>query len=307
MSPTITEIEEQAVAWVIRLRDPAFADWETFEVWLSGDPSHASIYHSMAAADADLGEMIQPTTTMTPPIARLASRRRWMAAGLAVALAGLIGYSAFPGQRDLYAVETAAGKHRTVELDGSQIALNGATSIALDRRDVRYATLNRGQAMFTVRHDPARPFKVEVGGVTLVDAGTAFEVTREKRTLEVAVKQGLVIYNPGREGVRLAAGTGLRTGDADSQLSLTRLDPERVGAWRQGRLDYDGATMERISADLARNLGIVVQAAPAVSSLQFRGVISLDGGPDTVMARVGPVLGVVVTRTGQAWMLTERR
>ena len=40
----IHEIEEQAVAWVIRLRDAGAEDWEEFTDWLEADPANAAAY-----------------------------------------------------------------------------------------------------------------------------------------------------------------------------------------------------------------------------------------------------------------------
>ena len=47
-------IETAALDWVIRQRDPAFADWEDFTDWLDADPAHAEAYHEAVALDADL-------------------------------------------------------------------------------------------------------------------------------------------------------------------------------------------------------------------------------------------------------------
>ena len=53
-------IRDQALDWVIRLRDPGFDGWEDFHVWLAADPAHADVYHALALAEEDLEPLIPP-------------------------------------------------------------------------------------------------------------------------------------------------------------------------------------------------------------------------------------------------------
>ncbi|QHL90470.1 hypothetical protein GVO57_06010 [Sphingomonas changnyeongensis] len=74
--------------------------------------------------------------------------------------------------------------------DGSRVDLNGGTRIALDRGNPRFARLERGEALFTIVHDEARPFEVHAGDAVLRDLGTVFDVVREPDRLRVAVAEG---------------------------------------------------------------------------------------------------------------------
>ena len=51
-------MNEEALGWVIRTRDPEFADWEAFTAWLEADPAHAPAYDALMTADADLVRII---------------------------------------------------------------------------------------------------------------------------------------------------------------------------------------------------------------------------------------------------------
>src|SRR3546814_9914530 len=63
-----------------------------------------------------------------------------------------------------YTIATVPGARRTIDLaDGSRIELNGDTRITLDKAAPRFASLDRGEAMFHVRHDDSDPFVVMVG------------------------------------------------------------------------------------------------------------------------------------------------
>ena len=298
-------LDEQALGWVIRLRDPMFDDWETFEGWLAADPAHAETYQAIAVADADMAALLE-TAPKPAPLRQngMLSRRRWIGGAVAASLALMVGYAVLPPGSDPYAIEAAAGTPRSVTLaDGSRIDLNGGTRVTLDRKQPRFAVLDRGEATFTVVHDDARPFSVKVGAATLLDVGTIFNVTRDAGVTTVAVAEGAVIYNPQAEAVNLTAGRTLRAADGDSRLVVGEMEAGTIAVWREGRLVYDGAPLAQVAADLSRNLGIAVTATPDVAARPFRGVIVFGRDRDTVMAGLGPLLGVRVQRGADGWIL----
>lgn len=311
-------METAALDWVIRLRDPGFDGWEEFEAWLAADPAHAEAYHRLALADADMAELLAgepvPAPAAAPadlppnvvPIRRPAiARRAWLGGAIAASIAALVGVGMIDRQPSLYRIETAPGRQRTITLDdGSRIALNGGTRIELDRKDPRHATLERGEAMFEVVHDDKAPFRVLVGGATLVDVGTKFNVVREGPVTAVQVSEGAVVYNPDSDAVRLDAGRRLRAVDGDPQIELAAVAPSAVAGWREGRLIYDGQTMADVAADLSRWSGEPVRADPRIAGQRFRGVLSL--GKDDDVAGLASLLDVDVRRSGREWILSPR-
>jgi len=301
-------IEDEALDWVIRLRDPGFANWEEFEAWMSVAPDHADAYHAMAIAEQDIAEILatpgpKPLIVNTPaPVMPRRSRRGWLGGAVAASLAVVTGYAVVSTRADPYQVETQPGERRSVTLaDGSTIALNGGTRLTLDRRDPRLATLDRGEAVFTVAHDDADPFEVKVGDDRLVDVGTRFNVVRADGRTEVQVAEGAVVYNPRAEAVRLDAGHSLRVMDGDAAVQLGAVAPGDVASWREGRLIYDGQTMTEVAAQLTRYTGQTVRAAPEVAERRFRGILSLGDRND--VADLAPILGVKVRRSGSGWVL----
>jgi transmembrane sensor len=307
MSGDARTMEDAAIDWLIRQRDARFDDWSGFEAWLSADSAHARAYAEAASDDRDLDEMLPGARwpveeefydAPTAPV-----RRYWLGGGIAAALALAVGtWTMLPG-RNLYAVQTTAGERRTVQLTDSRVELNGDTRVMLDRGDPRYAQLDHGQAVFVVKHDAARPFRVDTAGTTLIDAGTTFEVTSDAGNLDVAVSEGLVLVDPAKGTTKIAAGQQLirAMGQAGKVSSIRSSD---VGAWRDGQLFYDGASLSRVAADLRRNLGVSVTVSDAAARRSFRGVVRLDGGADATMARLGILLGVPVRRSGDGWMIS---
>ncbi|TCP99476.1 FecR family protein [Sphingomonas sp. PP-F2F-A104-K0414] len=294
-----------ALDWVVRTGSDAFDDWPAFQAWLEADPRHAAAYHTISA---DLEDMAAAVPPMQPaPVVVTAARRRWpvwAGGAIAASLALVVGYEATQTRAHPYAVETAAGAMRTVRLaDGSSIAMGGATRLMLDRDDPRIATLERGEAMFVVRHDDSDPFEVSVGGARLVDVGTAFDVKFALGETRVAVSEGAVDYNPGREGIRLVKGQGLvvRNGTA----TVTAVDVASVGSWRDSVLAYEGATLAEVADDLSRALGVDLRADPTVAKRPFSGSIAtakLAGDPRLA----APLLGVAIRKTGGHWVMSTR-
>lgn len=307
MSERTGALKDQAIAWLIRQRDETFDDWEGFELWLATSADHARLYHELAAAERELDVVIDgarwPQDNELPASANDAApvRRRWIGGAIAASLALAAGAWTLWPSRDLYAVQTAGGERRTVQLADSRVELNGATRVMFDRRDPRYAVVDHGQAMFEVRHDAAHPFTVRAGDRTLVDAGTAFEVTRDRDGLEVAVSEGLVIADPAGQAVRIPAGA--RLSERHGSAEVTPVQPADVATWRQGQLVYDGVPIDRVAADLERNLGVPVKVAMVARGRTLRGVLRLDGGADETMARLGVILGARVEKSGKGWVI----
>lgn len=312
--------EEAALAWVIRVRDPGFADWESFTLWLEGDPAHALAYDRLAAIDADLPAMLPaavphltpvlPATvlpaTIIPANDEDASPRRWRWAaggGIAAVAAALIAFVAIP-RADPYSVATAPGQTREIALaDGTRIVLNGGTTLQLDHTHPRLAALEKGEALFTVTHDPRDPFRVKVGNAVFEDVGTVFNISHAGGLTRIGVSEGAVVYNPQAEAIALPAGRGLTARDAGGTVQLAAVAPDTVGSWRTGRLIYNNASMDEIAADIARSLGVPVRAAPDVSAMHFTGTILIDRNAGQFFTHAAPLLGVSAHQQDGAWML----
>jgi transmembrane sensor len=292
--------DREAVAWAVRVGDPAFDDWPAFQAWLEADPANAARYHACADAVAAAKEV--PAGAAERPV-----RRRWPLWGGAVAasLALAIGYAAIERPETSYAVETAPGATRVMQMaDGSVATLAGATRLVFDRTAPRRVTLERGEALFVVRHDARDPFTVTVGDATLVDVGTTFDATRSGGTLQLAVSAGAVDYVGGGLRARIVAGQALRvTGDTAERSAV---DPAAVGGWRTGTFSYDGAPLSEVASDLARATGVSVTVAPALRDRPVRGTLAL-GERRGNLAPLAALLGVEVRRTAAGWAIDPAR
>lgn len=305
----VTElIAEDARTWVIRLHDAAFADWDAFADWLEHDPAHLTAYNAALDTDATMAELFAQAPApdlaqdVEPEPAPSRGRFYWISGGaVAAALALVVGWTSLGGPATRLEYATGPGEHREIALaDGSKLVLNGATRVAMT--DTREAELIAGEALFEVRHDAAHPFVVKTGDAVLQDAGTVFNVVRDESGLRVAVAEGAVIYQPGANAVHLAPGDALSV-PASGAPQLTRTVPADVGAWRGGQLVYRNATLDRVAADLSRNLGIRVRAGKGTEAIPFTGTLSTQGGPGAVIERLAALTGTRVTRAGKEWTL----
>ncbi len=320
--------ERDAAAWVVRTEDPSFDDWDAFEAWLAADPSNAARYDAVMSAVDDAATIVADlpvTASVAPPAPAPASepaataptgldvarrtpiRRplRWIGGAMAAALVGTVGLSLWNDRAQPYAIETATGEQRTLRLaDGSVIVVAGGSRVHLDRAAPRMAAVDRGAALFRIRHDAHAPFEVQAAGLRMVDLGTVFDVTYDAGVTRVAVGEGEVMVDPAGAALRLAPGQAARL----EAGRLTRQDivAGDVGRWREGSLSFDDATLAEVAASLSRSLPHRVTAAPGVAGLRFQGTIETALIADDPRL-LGRLLGVTVTRAGRDWRLAASR
>lgn len=311
MHPDAAMIEARAIDWVIAQRDPDFADWDGFADWLAADPAHSAAYDAVALLDADLDAL--PAHAPTPVAANdgaprtRPSRRAWFGGAIAAALVAAITVPNIGLFGDPNRIETTPGEHRTIALaDGSKIEINGGSVVMLDENRPRFARLESGEAMFNVVHRETDPFVVEAGGARLVDLGTAFNVVRRGRATTVAVSEGIVVYNPQRDNVRMVAGEGIEARDGDKRPPAVRkLDSSTIGGWRSGQLVYADTPLSVVVGDLGRTAGIDVSVAPDAAHLPFRGALVIGADKARAVADLAALSGTRAERRGEGWVLTR--
>ena len=298
-------IEEQAIAWTIRTRDPDFEDWVALTEWLEADSAHGTAFQKLTLLDDMLPELMPAQTKRQ--WRDIFQPSRWSAYGIsaiAAAVVAVITLSVFMAQPSYYSVETSLGEQRVIALtDGSQIELNGDSQVTLSKDEPRFAILDRGEALFTVVHNDRDPFIVKVGDAVVQDAGTVFNIIRAGDTTEVGVAEGLVIYNPAAEKVSLAPGRGLRVARRGGPLETFATPAAAVGSWRRNQLTYNDASMGRIASDLSRSIGSKIMLDGRAKSMRFTGTINLTKDVGLFFSEAAPVLGVSAKRTKDGWLL----
>jgi transmembrane sensor len=303
--PHDDSVREQAAEWAVRVGDPAFADWDGFTGWLTESPEHAEAYDRVAAAVADAveAERTAPVPANDEPMQPARHTRRWFGGAIAALLVGVLAIGFWQTRDRRYTVATAAGQVRTVALaDGGSVDLAGGTRLVLDRGDARFASLDEGQALFSIRHDAAHPFSLKLGDDTVVDAGTVFDVRRDSAGMSVAVSEGSVVFNPENQKVRLGSGEMIARGEHSDRYVVSRVPVEQVGEWREGRITFRQASLAEIADRLSRASGIAYSAGRGGAVRVYSGsvlVAPLRGEPQSL----GPLLGVKVAPAGKGWVI----
>lgn len=312
MTGESTDIMDMARHWMFRVNDPAFDEWNDFTEWLEADPAHLAAYEAALGEDTWTGDVFarasaanENTPADEAPPRRGGLMKRWhaFAGGAAAAVALVVGLGVWTQGPERY--ETGPGERQVIALeDGSRVILNGSSAISYDPDSPRFATLERGEALFEIHHDEERPFVVMAGETRLLDAGTVFNVISERGHLEVAVAEGAVIYEPQASAIHLGPGDELIRSSATAAPMLAKTSPEAVGSWQKGILQYTDAPLDEVARDLARNLDKPIDAAPVAKEMRFTGTLAVDGPPDQVLRRVAPLLGVTFIEKEAMWKMT---
>lgn len=239
----------RAVEWHILLReeddDPEVV--KHFEMWRAADPARDAEWRQVVRTMGLLRAIPDDALPVPVPTMRTYRRKRWrrrlpgiglsaLASVAAAAVAILIG----PEMMVRWQADYATGRQetRTLELaDGSRAVLAPESAVALDFLDGhRHVRLLRGEALFTVRHDAARPFSVLAGRLTVTDVGTVFDVRLGGgHEATVAVREGRVsVQENGLREPAVFLGAGQAATLRGIHLATQAVDPDEVGLWSTG-------------------------------------------------------------------------
>ncbi|HTV76751.1 MAG TPA: FecR domain-containing protein [Steroidobacteraceae bacterium] len=176
---------------------------------------------------------------------------------------------------------TAVGEQRTVVLpDGSTVQLNTDSDIRVElSRHLRRIVLTRGEALFSVAHDPQRPFQVlALRGVTTA-VGTQFDVEIVRSGAAVSVLEGTVTVGGARataEPVAVSAGRGVGYSVQGTLSELRPAEISRIQGWRTQHIVFDDVPLETALAEYNRyRRKPIVLGDPALGSRHVNGVFHI--------------------------------
>ena len=194
---------------------------------------------------------------------------------------------------------TVLGEQRAVVLeDGSVMQLNTDSAVQVRYgANAREIMLLRGEAMFNVRPDPARPFRVRSGEVRVEAVGTRFNVRQRADSTVVTVIEGVVAVESspaatandramvdGAGSAASAARTELAAGE---QLAVAAtgtaadvpvaVDTRRTTAWTQRRVMFDDDPLADVVAEFNRynRIKLVIRDA-VLRERRISGIFNVD-------------------------------
>ncbi|ODP32881.1 FecR family protein [Pandoraea sp. ISTKB] len=339
MHDAAERIRHEAAQWFAKSHGAALSPREAAarDAWLAADPLHRAEYAALqrvwqAAAAVPVERLRQLTaspesqpTVGTPALDAVPRRsRKWVAAALTLVLGVAVGTvllrtpalspgdatqasrPSAPADGDgTQAFATRAGERRTVVLaDGTSVELSTRTSIRVhygsERRDV---TLVEGEAMFSVTHNPSRPFVVDAGNGKITVTGTRFDVRRVSPGVVVSVESGSVkvdgrpAASPGNAQsptVLLTRGAGTTIRPDGSVMPAHPIDLTSSLAWREGKLVFQNVPLADVVAEVSRYRESPVTVADnATGQLRVSSVFSTDN-TDGLLAALPEFLPVTV-------------
>ncbi|MEM9623781.1 MAG: FecR domain-containing protein, partial [Pseudomonadota bacterium] len=275
----------------VEAKDVSTEDLDAFGDWLAADVRHRKEYAKADRLWQNLGRAItredmEAYRAQNPghsSRARLIKwrdgRLRWsaFAACAMTLLAGAILWNQVPGT---VSPATSPYTYTNNLKQAEQLSLDDGTEVILGANSeltvafsagARSIALVSGEAFFNVATELDRPFVVDAGTLSLRVTGTVFDVQRKGSITQVAVAEGSVhlthptVLAPAPPGSSRAAGAVT----ANQVLPLVAgerviavenrgfgpvypIQPERIGAWRQGHLVYSNVPLKAIVEDLNR-------------------------------------------------------
>ena len=260
----------EARDWVIRLAsgDMTTPEHARLQAWLDSSAVHREAFAREQGFWQDLNVL---KDDFAPP----AGQGRWAASGgpvrvrmvagglAAFALVAVLWFAGIVPSRMTADHVTGIGEQVAVNLpDGSVAYLNSDSAIDVRYRDsLRLIVLRRGEALFEVKPDSARTFRVAALGANTDATGTIFATAERDGQVTVTVAEGSVrVFGPAPPDADRAPGEGLsvranqQTGYTSEQRALTARPINAVDtlAWRSGSLVFDGRPLGHAIAEIGR-------------------------------------------------------
>jgi transmembrane sensor len=265
---TAHQIDAEAADWAARLdRGPLSAEQEAqFQDWSQGDVRCLGAFGRIRALALTseraraLGPDFDPAAF--EPVSAY-PRRRVLQIGGGIAAGALLGVG---GTWHVLRVHgrfsTGKGETKVVALkDGSVVTLNTDSEMVVRFSDaLRSVELIRGEALFDVAKNKARPFVVAAGDTNVRVVGTSFSVRRlEAAPVQVLVREGIVeVFKPagGARSIRITANTmavaQLDNAAVISAMPVPVAQLHRQMAWQKGQIAFEGETLAQAAAEFAR-------------------------------------------------------
>jgi transmembrane sensor len=307
MIPDDRTLSDQAIQWRVRLQadDVTADDLRAFEQWKNQSPRHRESYEEIDSLWHDLDnpahQVWEDQEQGTDPVESLPagtplSWRRPALLAASVALVLLVGFwiSTEIPILNPNMISVARGKHliRTLP-DGSTVHLNTNTTLEVAfSESERRIVLHEGEAWFTVKPDPTRPFDVEAAGGTIRAVGTEFNILQNEEETRVTVIEGAVKVMPSLQPGSAVQDPEVKTVTAGEQVryrpgtgmdEVTPANLVQVSGWRHGQLVFNLEPLGNVVEEVDRYWsGKILVLDADLRDRQISGVFQTND-PDAVV------------------------
>jgi transmembrane sensor len=318
---------QEAAEWMLRLQDQNITRIQRAEYvrWLRESPLHVSEMlrvthvHSALAAFPHWSK-ITPVEVSFPPVSTLDRRgadtarpRRsgWLrpagVTAFVVIVSLVLAYTVHIGPQT---IRTGAGERREVTLaDGSVVRISPETTLRVRFTErQRWVLLSRGDAVFRVAKDRAKPFLVETDHARVRAVGTEFGVEYQGGAVIVTVEEGRVAVTQPATGsapaaqerpqieVSLGADQQVVVPKAGPMGSIHKVDSRRELSWADGRLVFEQNSVAEVAQRFNRFNRVQIQILdPNLAARPVSAVFDASD-PEAFITFLESVANVRVTR-----------
>lgn len=284
------EIEDTAADWLWRRTS---AEWNEDALsqlndWLNESERHAAAFWRLEAVWDRAGRVTALRSPRPVSVEQSSRYRKWLGFGAAAVMAAsLIVFADWHSDLQIGRAQTfstAVGGRATIRLaDGSRIELNTDTAVTANiTAHSRKLELKKGEALFNVRHDAARPFVVLAAGHRIVDIGTTFSVRTNNNSLKVTLVEGRARLESDGAGTQ-SHSTELTPGEvvvatADS-MSISRMTTGELSdalAWKRGQLVFRHIALAEAAKELNRYNQTRLVIGENIAALKINGTFEAD-------------------------------
>lgn len=278
MTGNVAMAIDAAAGWTLRADGGAGEDLRALEAWLGEAEANQDAYAHMQGIWDDLA--------LLAPAQKPVARRSWfqrpgltqfaaIAATVLLLFTGVLLWNRDGGQR--FTTEIGGREVATLS-DGSRVTLNTDTELHVAFADSeRTVILDRGEAMFEVEKDAARPFVVEAAGRRVTAIGTIFLVRRQANAVAVTLVEGKVKVES-RGGMRMME-PGQRLIMRDSgAIGLDRPAIDSITSWRRGELVFRDTPIAEAVAEMNRYTRMPIRLSADPGDRRLSGIFATNGG-----------------------------
>jgi ferric-dicitrate binding protein FerR (iron transport regulator) len=173
------------------------------------------------------------------------------------------------------------GQYQLVLTDGTKVWLNAASSLRFPTSFIgndRRVEIT-GEAYFEVAHDNKKPFFVAVADMNVEVLGTHFNINAypDERTIKTTLLEGAVKVESQNQSALLVPGEQARLlnaplEDGNRRLqTINHVDLEQVVAWKNGKFQFNQASVETIMRQVSRWYDVEVVFEGPIPDKRFNG------------------------------------
>ena len=199
-------------------------------------------------------------------------------------------------------IETQASEWRSLPLDDGSLVSVGPHTQLRNEFGERQRTLRlaRGEALFEVAKDAARPFVVDAERAVVRATGTRFGVVRHDLEVIVTVEKGTVLVSrkpASANTVALRSGQQVVVG-ATWPPAVREVNASRALAWSSRQLVFEGDTIASAAAEFNRRNRVQLVVDPTLGAERVYGQFHADDPASFAASVAASKRGIAVHRSG---------